>query len=221
MSVQALTATFEHSRSTGSARLVLLSMANHAGDEGTAYISIATCTKEARISERAARYAVRQLESLGEIEAVGVHPQYRTVVYAIRVGQLLQGQILHPAKQAADSAPESKATKAVGVTALRSSSSSTGQSSARFTDSDFEAFWTAYPAKKGKAAAKRVFGKALAKAPLHTLIDAAERYRDDPHRDPKATKYAQGWLNDERWNDEDTEDSGSQALRLLRERGTA
>lgn len=222
MSVQALSAVFEHSTAKGSARLVLLSIANHVNDEGIAYAGIQTYVREGRISERAARDAVRQLESLGEIEAVGVHPQYRTTLYALRVGQFLQGQMLpHGANGGAKSAPEPKA--AVGVTALSSGSSPTGPRSAqRFSDAEFEAFWAAYPIRKGKAAAKRAFGKALKKAgSLDVLVEGARRYAADPNRDPLATKYAQGWLNDERWLDEDSEDASSQALRLLRERGTA
>ena len=71
------------------------------------------------------------------------------------------------------------------------------------TDQHFLRFWDAYPVKSGKPAAFKAWLAALARGanPEH-IIAAAARYRDDPNRDPRHTKYPQGWLNDERYNDE-------------------
>lgn len=70
-------------------------------------------------------------------------------------------------------------------------------------DQDFATFWQAYPVKSGKPAAYKAWLKALARgATAEHITAAAKRYRDDPRRDPEHTKYAQGWLNDERYNDE-------------------
>lgn len=66
----------------------------------------------------------------------------------------------------------------------------------------FDQFWQAYPRKASKAAAKRAFDKALRKTTPDVLIQAAERYRDDPNRDPVYTAHAATWLNNERWLDE-------------------
>jgi len=72
-------------------------------------------------------------------------------------------------------------------------------------DSDpvFGHFWSVFPKKKGKPPAYAAWQKALQRgADPNVIIKAAERYRDDPSRDPGRTKYPQGWLNDERYNDE-------------------
>lgn len=72
-------------------------------------------------------------------------------------------------------------------------------------DSDpvFGHFWSVFPKKKGKPAAFDAWQKALARgADPKEIIAAAERYRSDPSRNPDKTKYPQGWLNDERYNDE-------------------
>jgi hypothetical protein len=72
-------------------------------------------------------------------------------------------------------------------------------------DSDpvFGHFWSVFPKKKGKPAAYASWQKALARgADPNVIIKAAERYRDDPSRDPERTKYPQGWLSDERYADE-------------------
>lgn len=68
---------------------------------------------------------------------------------------------------------------------------------------EFETFWEAYPKKADRGHAFKAF-KAIRKrgVPLEALIAGAERYRDDPNRDPQFTKNAQGWLGGECWNDE-------------------
>ena len=56
-----------HSRAQGSARLVLIGIANHAGDGG-AWPALSTLAKYAGISRDNARKAVRRLEELGEVK---------------------------------------------------------------------------------------------------------------------------------------------------------
>lgn len=70
-------------------------------------------------------------------------------------------------------------------------------------DALFERFWTVYPVKKGKPEARAAFEKAIKKADIDTLLAAVSRYSDHLAQ-PKAPqpKYAQGWLNGERWTDE-------------------
>ena len=69
-------------------------------------------------------------------------------------------------------------------------------------DQDFHRFWTTFPARHGKPAAYKAWLAAMKRgADPEAVIKAAERYRDDPGRDPNHTKYPQGWLNDERYND--------------------
>lgn len=71
------------------------------------------------------------------------------------------------------------------------------------SDPAFGYFWSVFPKKKGKPAAYKSWQKALARgADPNAIIKAAERYRDEPSRNPDKTKYPQGWLSDERYNDE-------------------
>ena len=63
----------------------------------------------------------------------------------------------------------------------------------------FNQFWSVYPLKKDKPAAKRAFEKALKRASLETIVAGAERYRDDPNRELAFTKYPQGWLTNDAW----------------------
>lgn len=69
-------------------------------------------------------------------------------------------------------------------------------------DQDFLRFWAAFPERSGKPAAYKAWLAAIARgADPEFIITAAKRYADDPRRNPKHTKYPQGWLNDERYND--------------------
>jgi hypothetical protein len=69
------------------------------------------------------------------------------------------------------------------------------------TDS-FDDFWSAYPRKQGKGAARTAWVKAIAKADADAIIAAAAAYRDDPNREDGFTAHAATWLNQERWDDE-------------------
>ena len=67
---------------------------------------------------------------------------------------------------------------------------------------EFDQFWDIYPKKADKALARRSFEKALKKTTLDVILDGAERYRDDPNRDPEFTKNPSTWLNAEAWENE-------------------
>ena len=66
MSVESMAIALHHSRATGSARLLLLGIANHDGDGGT-WPSIATLAKYAAVTPRNVQKAIQHLERLGEV----------------------------------------------------------------------------------------------------------------------------------------------------------
>lgn len=66
---------------------------------------------------------------------------------------------------------------------------------------EFSTFWAIYPRKEGKGAARNAYQKALQNVSAETILEAAERYRNDPNRDPAYTAHAATWLNQERWDD--------------------
>lgn len=94
--------------------------------------------------------------------------------------------------------PESESESETELGQNTSSSSMTD----RVTNAElFDEFWTAYPRKVGKPAARKAWAKARRRENPHAIIAAAHRYRDDPNRDPEFTKHPGPWLNDDRWND--------------------
>lgn len=67
MSVEALATALHHSRATGTAKLVLIGIANHDGDGGS-WPSIATLAKYAGVDERSVQRSLQKLEALHEIK---------------------------------------------------------------------------------------------------------------------------------------------------------
>jgi hypothetical protein len=69
MSWQATTAVIRHSKSKGSDRLLLLCIANYAGENGAgAFPSNETLCFDSKLTERAVRYILRRLEASGELK---------------------------------------------------------------------------------------------------------------------------------------------------------
>lgn len=70
MSIQAVAAVLDHSKSVLSARLTAISFANHADKNGVGFASIRLAAEEAKVSHSTAKNAMRTLRTLGEIETV-------------------------------------------------------------------------------------------------------------------------------------------------------
>lgn len=101
MSVHVISWVLKHSdEDVAGRRLVLLVLADKADDDGTkAYPSVQTIAREARMSERGVRYALRALEESGRIERVGVHTRAGTHEYRVVLGHSVQeGQPVPPGK---------------------------------------------------------------------------------------------------------------------------
>ena len=72
MSWQSVRSVLQHSRSKGSARLVLIVVAEHADNDGTkSFPSLNMLMNEACLSERAVWYALKQLVDMGELVLSG------------------------------------------------------------------------------------------------------------------------------------------------------
>lgn len=67
---------------------------------------------------------------------------------------------------------------------------------------DFAVFWSIYPRREAKAAARKAWDKAIKRADPGRIVAGATRYRDDPARDPQFTAHPASWLNADRWDDE-------------------
>jgi DNA-binding Lrp family transcriptional regulator len=88
MSIEAMNLVLNHSKATGRAKLVLLGIANHFGDNG-AWPSIETLARYANASERSVKRDIQELVDLGEltvdVNAAPMKSQYKTNLYWINV----------------------------------------------------------------------------------------------------------------------------------------
>jgi len=80
----------------------------------------------------------------------------------------------------------------------------------------FDEFWRTYPRKANKGRARTAWKSAVGKADPRTIIEGAERYRDDPNRTDEFTAHASSWLNGERWLDDPLPSRGSKSTDRLK-----
>jgi hypothetical protein len=66
---------------------------------------------------------------------------------------------------------------------------------------DFGRFWNVYPRRVSVVSAREAWAVAITKTTAQALIDAAQAYASDPHRDPTFTPSPANWLSGERWLD--------------------
>lgn len=96
MSVEAMNLVLNYSKATGRAKLVLLGIANHFGDNG-AWPSIETLARYANASERSVKRDIQELIELGELDVeVNASPmggQYKTNLYWIKIQSGVTAQV--------------------------------------------------------------------------------------------------------------------------------
>ncbi|WP_433662535.1 hypothetical protein ACQPW1_10475 [Nocardia sp. CA-128927] len=68
-------------------------------------------------------------------------------------------------------------------------------------DNGFDEWWSVWPRKQAKQAARPAFAKALTKIGFDELVAATRRYAEDPLREDLYTPHPARWLNGERWAD--------------------
>jgi len=66
VSIESMAIVLHHSKAKGTDKLILLGIANHAGDGG-AWPALATLARYANVSENSARLSLRRLEAIGEV----------------------------------------------------------------------------------------------------------------------------------------------------------
>jgi hypothetical protein len=96
MSIEAVATVLNHSRATGRAKLVLIGIANHLGDQG-AWPSISTLARYANASERSVKRDIQELMNLGELQVelqnAPTRQQYKTNLYWITIEAGVTAQV--------------------------------------------------------------------------------------------------------------------------------
>jgi len=196
MSIEAVSLVLNKSKATGRAKLVLLGIANHLGDQG-AWPSIATLARYANASERSVKRDLQELVDLGELKVelqnAPTNQQYKTNLYWITI-------------------PAGVTTEVSGVTDWVSRGDSSGKSgvtpvgtqninltiketSKKNSNDGFETFWLLYPKRIAKADALKAWNKAIKKKTPDELIALTKAYSESKLPDMTYIPYPASWLN--------------------------
>ena len=191
MSIQVMQAVWEHSKSDGRARLVLLAIADHQGEIG-AWPSIATLARMVNASERSVQRDIQYLQNIGEltveVQNAPTRSQYKSNLYWVTLPGVTN-------------APSGVTNLASGVTAggVQTLIEPLHETNKAHVEECFEEFWNSYPRKLDKAKAFRAFKSAMKRAKFEDIMAGVLAYRNDPQRNPEFTKYPASWLNADSW----------------------
>jgi hypothetical protein len=190
MSVEMISLVVNQSRAEGRAKLVLIVIANHHGDNG-AWPSIETLARYANASERSIKRDLAYLQELGElsveINGSDFGGQYKTNKYWITLsgvtGQVTRG----------DRLGKSGVTDVAHKPSIETYINLYAQ---------FEEFWNVYPRKVSKRAALKAYESALLRSTHDEILAGAIRFANDPNLPPaEFIPYPTTWLNGDRWGD--------------------
>lgn len=212
MSLKTTTRVWEHAPYDGMKLLILLALADNADDEGLAWPNQTTIARKARCSVETVRRATKQLVEAGAIEIVAEATPRKSKRY-ILTPQVLGSDFRPHAAEGADPTGERGQTPPLrgvrplpgeGGTVIETVKETTKETRTIPADDRFEEFWHAYALPKGKAEARKAWAKAIKDTDPQVIISAAREYVLwlDTQDDPPQQKYAQGWLNGRRWEDE-------------------
>ena len=193
-----------YSRADGRAKLVLIGIANHHGDNG-AWPSIATLARYANASERSIQRDIKHLQDLGEL-IVEVHGgeskgQYKSNKYWISISGVsdvkIRGDKL--GSGVTDQVVRGDKLGKSGVTDL---SYKTSIEPYIETYTHFEQFWAVYPRRTSKRAAVKAYESAVSRSSHDEVLAGAIRFANDPNLPQgEFIPYPTTWLNGDRWDD--------------------
>lgn len=187
-------------------KMVLLIIADHASDDGTeAWPSQATIAAKASISIRTVQRAVNSLVAGGYLwmekgagGSANCREDRRPHRYTIIISKL-RGDTESTREDRGDNDNINGATLATPTG--RQSRPMNHPNKPSNETPEFDLFWSEYPIKVGKAAAKKAWVKAIKVEAPDVIIQGAVRYAADPNRHPSFTAHASTWLNAHRWTD--------------------
>jgi hypothetical protein len=198
MSIEAVALVLNQSKATGRAKLVLIGIANHLGDQG-AWPSISTLARYANASERSVKRDIQELIDLGELRVelqnAPTHNQYKTNLYWITI----QSGVTDWASGVTAQVSRGDRLGKSGVTPVgtQNINITIKEPSIKTSKDDFEKFWNLYPKKVAKADALKAWNKALKRKTADELLKLTKVYSEGKLPDITYIPYPASWLNKE------------------------
>lgn len=222
MSIKVLTWVWEHSEEEGGALLVLLALADWANDDGSRiFPSIASAAKKSRLSERQVQRILRLLEGKGTIaKEIDGGGRGKTTSYRI----LLKGDTMSPFKERVTSERVTSATGKGDICDIKrvtpmspdpsldpSEDPSNTNTFDPFSEKrevlsskpdTFLPFWTKYPRKENKPAARRAWLRLNPLDQASAISRVLVLNQQGWGCEDKFIPHPASWLNGRRWEDE-------------------
>ena len=214
MGLKAMLYALHESPYSGKQQLIHIAIAEAVNNETMiGFISQEAIAKAAKCSIETVRLTVKRMVESGHLKIVQEARQHRATVYQI----VIPAAQVPPSSKGADQTqppnPQAPAPKSTGSSPQvdRPSPQISLGTPGIYTRPDhpsssltaaFDEFWQAYPRKQDKGSARKAWTKAIKAADVAEIIAGAERYRDDPNRDPGFTKLPATWLNAEAWDND-------------------
>ena len=198
MSIEAVALVLNQSKATGRAKLVLIGIANHLGDQG-AWPSISTLARYANASERSVKRDIQELIDLGELRVelqnAPTHNQYKTNLYWITI----QSGVTDWASGVTAQVSRGDKLGKSGVTPVgtQNINITIKEPSIETSKDDFEKFWNLYPKKVAKADALKAWNKAIKRKTADELLKLTKVYSEGKLPDITYIPYPASWLNKE------------------------
>jgi hypothetical protein len=198
VSIEAVSLVLNKSKATGRAKLVLLGIANHLGDQG-AWPSISTLARYANASERSVKRDIQELVELGELKVelqnAPTRTQYKTNLYWLTIGSgvtdLASGVTdwVSRGDSSGKSGVTPVGTQNINIT-IKEPSIETGKDK-------FDEFWKLYPKKIAKADALKAWNKAIKRKSPDDLLKLTKLYAEGKLPEMTYIPYPASWLNKE------------------------
>jgi hypothetical protein len=205
VSAEAVTVVLHHSKTEGTAKLVLWGIANHHSDSG-AWPSIATLAKYAQVSERRVQQIIRDLARIGEIAieeqgGLGQH-QYKTNRYHILIQcpADCDGSLNHKTG-VKSGAVRGEIQSPSGVKPTSPEPNKELNNNLSLVSKQFDEFWKEYPRKEGKKPAFKAFRSALSRATFEDILAGVIAYKQSDRVRRGYIKLPASWLNEDLWED--------------------
>jgi hypothetical protein len=198
MSIEAVALVLNQSKATGRAKLVLLGIANHLGDQG-AWPAISTLARYANASERSVKRDIQELIDLGELRVelqnAPTKSQYKTNLYWITIGS----GVTDLASGVTDWVSRGDSSGKSGVTPVGTQNIilTIKEPSKKQAENDFDNFWKLYPKKVAKADAIKAWNKATKTKTADELLKLTKAYAEGKLPEDKYIPYPASWLNKE------------------------
>jgi hypothetical protein len=198
MSIEAVALVLNQSKATGRAKLVLIGIANHLGDQG-AWPAISTLARYANASERSVKRDIQELVELGELKVevqnAPTRTQYKTNLYWLTIGS----GVTDSASGVTDWVSRGDSSGKSGVTPVGTQNIilTIKEPSMKQAENEFDNFWNLYPKKVAKSEALRAWNKATKKKTAAELLKLTKAYADGKLPEDKYIPYPASWLNKE------------------------